>query len=189
MFILFNNKSKKTKIVLSIIGAILLLLGSLAIWLSHEMKILTAVDIDAEIKINKPVNEVFAFVSKLNNQQKYANWFEIDTSFTDSNKVQDGEIGFMQKWNLKDSKDVKGEQEIVDIRNNQRVDFEIRFIEPTNSITSTYILTKEIDSFHTMVNWHYSSNIPEIMKEKMLPVLRNQLQAGINNMKKIIERK
>ena len=67
----------------------------------------------------------------------------------------DGSIGFVNRW--EGNKDVGvGEQEIVNIIENQRIDSQLRFFKPWKSESDAYLITKEVDASKTEVTWGFS---------------------------------
>src|SRR6478752_388083 len=111
---------KKIALILLIILAIPLVI---ALFVKNEY------DVERAVTINKPKEEVFNYVKYLKNQDNYSKWVMIDPNMKKDFKGTDGTAGFIYAWDG-NSKAGKGEQEIKNIKEGERVDVEVRFIKP-----------------------------------------------------------
>ncbi|MEP7231965.1 MAG: hypothetical protein ABI691_17010 [Ginsengibacter sp.] len=108
-------------IISIVIAAAILLLLIIASSLSNEYII------ERSIIINKPKQEVFDYIKYLKNADQYNKWVMANPNVRKTYKGVDGTAGFTTGWDS-DMKQVgKGEQEIIDIKEGERVDYEIRF--------------------------------------------------------------
>ena len=89
------------------------------------------------------------------NQDEWSPWKKKDPNMTQSQTGTDGTVGFVNRW--EGNKDVGvGEQEILKIAENQRIDSKLRFFKPWNSESDAYLITNEIDASRTEVTWGFS---------------------------------
>jgi hypothetical protein len=80
--------------------------------------------IEREIVLNKPKQDVFDYLKHLKNQENYSKWVALDPKTKISYSGTDGTVGFVMAWES-DNPDVgKGEQEIKNIAEGDRIDVE-----------------------------------------------------------------
>src|SRR5690606_16442933 len=95
---------------------------------------------ERQITINKPKQEVFEYVKHISNQKDYDVWHKMDPAAKTTTRGTDGTVGFVYAW---DGQEIgKGEQEITNIVEGERVDTQLRFKEPFESVASCYMLTE-----------------------------------------------
>lgn len=147
---------------------------------------------EKEVVINKPKQEVFAYVKQLKNQNDYGVWAKRDPNMKTTFTGTDGTEGFVSAW--EGNSDVgKGEQKIIKITEGQRVDFELHFIKPFESTSPAYMITEEVSPTQTKVKWGmsgkmmYPLNIMNLFfsSDKMIG---NDFQTGLDNMKALLEK-
>lgn len=149
-------------------------------------------DVEREIIINRPKAEVFEYVKYLKNQDKYSTWAKVDMEMKKEFSGVDGEPGFVSAWES-DNKDVgKGEQEIVAIVEGERIDFELRFLEPFQSTDYVSLITTELDPTSTKVVWSFNGKMKYPMNIMLLVMnmdllLGKDLEEGLVNLKIILE--
>jgi uncharacterized protein YndB with AHSA1/START domain len=176
---------KTFKKILIVLAGIVALLLIIAIFIPKDLKI------GSEVVINKPVGEVFQYVSHLKNQDYYSKWNMADMNKKQTFKGTDGTLGFVNTW--EGNKDVgKGEQEITGIVPNKRVDIEVRFKEPMESTMQGYFITDAIDANTTKVTWGMSGDDTpwprNIMNPLFKAMLGGDMQESLNNLKKNLEK-
>lgn len=149
--------------------------------------------VEKEIVINKPKQEVFAYIKQLKNQDNYSKWAMMDPDMKKTYTGTDGTVGFISAWDS-DKKDVgKGEQEIKKIAEGERLDFELRFHKPFESTEQAYMVTEEVSPASTRVKWgfnghmNYPSNLMLLFMdfEKMIG---DDLQTGLTRLKGVLEK-
>lgn len=148
--------------------------------------------VEREIIIDKPKSEVFTYVKHLKNQNDYSKWANIDPNMEKTYSGTDGEVGFVSAWDS-DNEDVgKGEQEIIKIEEGERIDFELRFLEPFESTESAYMTTEAVSENQTKVKWGFNGHMDYPMNimivamdfEKMIG---DDLETGLRNLKTVLE--
>lgn len=173
---------KKILIVLVVLVA---LMAVIALFIPKDLKT------GSEVVINKPVAEVFDYVSHLKNQNNYSKWNMADMNKKQTFEGTDGTVGFKNAWDGND--DVgKGEQEITGIVPNQRVDIEVRFKEPMESTMQGYFITEVIDANTTRVTWGMlgdeSAWPTNIMNPLIESMLAGDMQESLENLKRVLEK-
>lgn len=147
--------------------------------------------VERSVVIAKPVGDVFDYVKYLKNQDNYSYWARLDPQMKKTYTGDDGTVGFVSAW--EGNKDVgKGAQEITGIRENERIDYELRFIEPFETTNTSYMTTMSEGPSSTKVTWgmdgrmNYPMNVmmPFMGMDRMLG---DQLQAGLTGLKSLME--
>lgn len=110
-------------------------------------------EVSRSIVIEKPLPEVFEFISHLKNQEFWSPWGFEDQEMERTYIGNDGEVGFISSW--KGSKKIgEGAQEIVNIVSNRSFETELRFIKPFKTISESFIKVYENEK-STEVIWGF----------------------------------
>jgi len=151
-------------------------------------------EVEREITIDKPKEEVFDYVKFLKNQDNYSKWATMDPDMKKTYRGTDGTVGFVSAWES-DNKDVgKGEQEIKKITEGERIDFELRFFEPFESTEPAYMTTERVSENQTKVKWGFNGHMDYPMNIMMLfmdfeKMIGDDLDTGLKNLKSVLEAK
>jgi len=146
-----------------------------------------------EVTINKPKSVVFEYVKLLKNQENFSVWASKDPEMKKVYHGTDGTVGFVSAWDSK-MKDVgKGEQEILKIVAEDRIDYELRFIEPFASTSSANFTFEAVSNMETKVNWGFTGRMKYPMNLFLLAtdmegMIGKDFQDGLNNLKGILEK-
>ncbi len=144
------------------------------------------------VEVNQPLNVTFNYVKHLKNQDEYSKWAMVDPNMKKTFRGTDGTVGFVSRWESEDENVGVGEQEIIKIEDGKRVDFELRFESPWESVSPAYMLTESINANTTKVVWafeghmDYPSNIMLLFMD-MEEMLGGDLQTGLDNLKKNLD--
>ena len=114
--------------------------------------------VEREITINKPKQEVFDYLKFLKNQDDFSKWAKMDPAMKKTYSGTDGTVGFVAGWNSDDENVGVGEQEITAIKNGERIDIDLRFIEPFEASDKAYFTTESVGNNQTKVTWGFSGN-------------------------------
>lgn len=107
------------------------------------------------IVINRELEDVFQYLKYIKNQDNWSPWKKKDPNMIQWYKGLDGETGFVAKW--KGNKDVgEGEQEIINIIENESIDTQLRFFKPWKSESIGNLMVKSVEEGKTMVTWGFS---------------------------------
>jgi hypothetical protein len=175
---------KKILIVVVIIIAIPLII---ALFTKKEYAV------EREVVINKPKQDVFNYVKLLKNQDSYSKWAMMDPNMKKEYKGTDGTVGFVSSWDS-EQKDVgKGEQEIKNIVDGERLDFELRFKKPFEATDNAYMITENAGENQTKVKWGFNGKMPYPMNFMLLcmnmdNMLGKDLETGLTNLKNVLEK-
>jgi uncharacterized protein YndB with AHSA1/START domain len=193
MFILTATIDPKThamNILITILVAVFALLALLLIIALFTKK---AYGAEREITINKPRQDVFAYIKMLKNQDNFSKWASMDLTMKKAYKGTDGTVGFVSSWESENKKVGKGEQEITKIAEGERVDYRLHFIEPFEGLANAYMTTTSVAENQTRVKWGFDSSMKYPMNIMLLfmnmeKMVGDDFATGLNNLKANLEK-
>ena len=170
---------------------IVLILISIPLLLALVLK--NDYEVEQKVTIQKPNDEVFEYIKYLKNQSNYSKWANMDPNMKKSYKGTDGTVGFVSAWNSKNPKVGKGEQEIINIIEGDRIDYELRFLEPFQATEPAFMLTRSTSETATEVTWGFSGHMNYPMNLMLFFTnleddLTNDIDTGLKNLKAILEK-
>jgi len=116
----------------------------------------TGYKIERQVIINKPKSDVFNYVKLLKNQDHYSKWVMTDPNMRKEFRGTDGTVGFIYAWDSDNKQVGKGEQEIINITEAERIDCEVRFMKPFEGKSITSFLIEVLGANETQVTWIFS---------------------------------
>lgn len=146
--------------------------------------------IEREITINKPKGEVFNYLKHLKNQDNYSKWVMTDPNMKKTYRGTDGMVGFVYAWDGND-KAGKGEQEIKNITEGERLEIEVRFIKPFAGTAKAPMITEAVSENQTKVKWGmqganpYPFNLMHLFMDKLLG---KDLEISLTALKDVLEK-
>lgn len=171
------------KILIGLVALIVLLL-IIALFVDKKY------EIKREVVINKPQSEVFNYIKFIRKQDNFSVWNMADPAKKVSTEGEDGTVGFKYSWKGND-KVGEGTQEITGIKDNERLDFKVTFKEPWDNSMDGYLSTEDAEG-GTKTSWVIYGESPypwNIMNPMMDGMLGDDLQASLENLKKLLEKK
>jgi len=178
---------KILKKVLLVLAALVGLILITALFVKKDMHA------EKEITINKSKAEVYDYIKYLKNQNSYSKWATMDPNMRTGFRGTDATVGFVSSWES-DKDDVgKGEQEIKAIKEGERIDYELRFMEPMESTATAYMITEPVGETQTKVKWGFNGKINypfNIMRlfMNMEEMIGDDFQTGLNRLKTNLEK-
>ncbi|MBK6266189.1 SRPBCC family protein [Marivirga sp. S37H4] len=150
-------------------------------------------EVEREIIINKPQQEVFDYVKYLKNQDNFSKWATMDPEMKKTYRGTDGTVGFVSAWESDNDEVGTGEQEITNIIEGERIDYELRFIKPMESTAPAFMTTEAVSENQTKVKWGFSGHMDYPMNLMMLfmdfeEMIGNDFQEGLNELKTQLEK-
>lgn len=148
-------------------------------------------DVSRSILINKSLEEVYAYLKFLKNQDNWSPWAEKDPNMKKSMTGIDGEVGCVSSW--KGNKDVgQGEQEIIELKENKEVLSELRFLKPFKSTSDAYLRVSQ-EGTNTKVVWGFSGTNKFPISIMMLFMnmdksVGDDFEQGLAKLKKVLEK-
>ena len=149
--------------------------------------------VEKTVTINRPKSTVFDYICLLKNQDSFSVWAMMDPQMKKYFRGTDGNPGFVSGWESKNKKVGKGEQEIKKVTNGERIDYEIRFIEPFAGIALASMQTDSLSPDETRVKWQFDSRMKYPMNimlffMNMDKMVGNDLAKGLVNLKQVLEK-
>jgi uncharacterized protein YndB with AHSA1/START domain len=149
--------------------------------------------VETETVINKPLPEVFTYIKQLKNQDNFSKWALMDPNMTKSYNGEDGAVGFVSAWTSENPDVGAGEQEIMAIVENERIDYELRFTEPFASTAKAWMITTATSDSTTKVAWGFGGNMVYPMNVSLLFMnMEGEIGAdfatGLGNLKTLLEK-
>ena len=172
------------KILLGIVILIAILLV-IALFVSKEYSV------EREVTINKPKQEVFDYVKILKNQDQYNIWVMKDPKVRRDYKGTDGTIGFITTWDSDNNEVGKGEQEIKNVNEGNKIESEVRFEKPMKNTANVYMTTDAVADNQTKVKWGMAgkNSYPINLMNLFIPdMLGKDMQNSLNNLKGVLEK-
>jgi hypothetical protein len=175
---------------LKVLGVVLLVL--IAFVLIAAAFVPKSYEVERSVAINEPVDEVFNYVKYLKNQNEFSVWSKIDPAMKVDFRGTDGTVGFVSAWDSEMKEAGKGEQEIIGIKEGERIDYEIRFLEPMKSTDNAFLSLSEVNDSVTNVTWGFFGKMKYPMNASLLfmdmdQMLGKDLEGGLNNLKQKLE--
>lgn len=146
--------------------------------------------IERTINIYKSKDEVFKYIKFLRNQDYFNKWVMTDPAMQKQFKGIDGTQGFNYAWDSEIKSAGKGEQEIKNIIEGEKLEIEIRFEKPFEGVATTQLITNSLSDNNTHVKWgmqgksKYPLNLMNLFIDK---ILGKDLQVSLTNLKVILE--
>lgn len=169
------------------------ILGIVAVCLIAALFIKKDYAVEKEVVISQPKAIVFDYIKMLKNQDNFSVWAKMDPKMKKEYKGTDGTVGFVSAWDSEDGNVGKGEQEIKNIVEGERVDYNLHFIKPFESSSDAYMATESMDSTHTKVKWGfvgrmaYPTNLMLAFMD-MNEAVGKDFATGLSNLKGLLEK-
>jgi len=171
----------------------LVIVGIFVLVLLSALFIKKEYSVERVVSINQPKQVVYDYTKYLKNQNNFSVWAKIDPNMKVDFRGTDGTVGFVSAWDSEVKEAGMGEQEITGITENERIDYEIRFLKPMKSTDNAFLqFTAENDSV-TSVKWgffgkmKYPMNLMLVFMD-MDSMLGKDLEGGLSNLKTILEK-
>lgn len=176
--------AKKIGIGLAIILGLFIVAGLV---LPKEMTV------EREIVIAAPQGEVYNYLSHLDNQKVWGPWNKMDPDMKIETSGKDGTVGYLVKW--EGNKDVGiGEQEILKLTPNERIDSKLRFKEPMEGDADTWFIVEKVDNNSTKVKWgmysvsKFPANVFCYIFNKLTNMMNDTFDKGLADLKTELEK-
>lgn len=172
--------------ILLVIAALVVLVLLIALFAKKSYSV------KREITINKPRQDVFNYVKYLKNQDHFNKWVMMDPTMKKEFRGTDGTVGFVYAWEG-NKRAGKGEQEIMGLKEGERVDSEIRFVKPFAAVADSPFVLESTNNNQTLLKWGMTSTMKYPMNfmlafMNMDKLLGKDLEESMNRLKNILEK-
>ena len=147
--------------------------------------------IEKNVVINKNIDAVFNYLKQTKNQDNFSVWNMKDPNMKKTYSGADGTKGFIYSWDSKDKNVGAGSQEITNVVDNSRIDYELRFERPMKNTGISSFVLSEIDDNNTSVSWNFISptKFPFSLFAPILKkMLGKQISTSLQNLKTLLEK-
>ncbi|MBR9846494.1 MAG: SRPBCC family protein [Algicola sp.] len=150
-------------------------------------------EVNRSIIINRALPDVFNYLKHIKNQDQWSPWKKKDPDMKQEFIGTDGQIGFIAKWD--GNKEVGlGEQEIINIIENDRVEARLRFFKPWKSESDAVTKVEDVGGGQTKVTWGFSgkNKVPANIFMMLYNVDKHvgkDFEEGLASLKEILESK
>lgn len=171
--------------ILIILAAIILVVFIAHLLAKKEMNIVK------EITIQKPADQVYAYLRLTKNQDYFSTWNMLDPSMKKEYEGTDGQVGFIYRWDSATNKNVgAGEQEIIKMEEGKSIDYKLHFLRPMKNTAYSGFLITATNSQSTTVQWRFygPTKFPmTILKGVFEKMLGKDLEKGLATLKQVLE--
>jgi uncharacterized protein YndB with AHSA1/START domain len=173
-------------ILLAIVGLIVLLL-IIGLFLKKEFRI------ERSTVIKKPKSEVYNYLRILKNAEQYNKWTMTDPHMKKTLTGTDGTVGFIYAWDSTNKNAGAGAQEIIKLKENTQIDYELRFERPFKNTAYSSLVLEDVSPDQTKVTWSFDGVMPypfNVMHALlgMSKILGKDLETSLLNLKTILEK-
>ncbi|HET6226357.1 MAG TPA: SRPBCC family protein [Bacteroidia bacterium] len=173
-------------IFLSLVGLIVLLLV-IGLFLKK------AFHIERSILINKSKPEVYNYLRILKNGEHFNKWTMTDPNMKKTLTGTDGTVGFTYAWDSTNKNVGAGAQEIIKLKENARIDYELRFERPFKNTAFSSLILDDATPGQTKVTWTFHGVMPYPFNLihallGLSKMLGKDLEISLLNLKKQLEK-
>lgn len=148
--------------------------------------------VESTVTINQSKTKVFNYIKYLKNQDNYSVWAMRDPNMKKTFTGDDATLGFISRWESTLDDVGVGEQEILQVIDGERIDFELRFYVPFESTEKAFMSTEALAKNKTKVVWGFNGKMDYPMNLMLLfmdfeAMIGKDLQQGLNNLKSKME--
>lgn len=174
-------------------GLLLTVVGIVVLALIVALFVKKDYAVERKVTINRSESEVFDFIKHIKNQDQYSVWNSIDPAMKKTYTGTDGTVGFISAWESTNKNVGKGEQEITNIKEGDRIEMKLRFKEPFEAEDNAYMETEGMGANQTNVKWGFKGRMAYPMNIMLLfmdmeNMLGKDLQGGLEQLKVVLEK-
>ncbi len=148
-------------------------------------------EVSRSIEIKRNLKDTFSYLVSLKNQDEWSPWGKRDPNMKKEFEGTDGKVGAISRW--EGNKEVgSGEQEIINIVENELIESQLRFLKPFKSTSDAYLKVSEYDE-GTNVTRGFKGHNKFPMSIMMLfmsmeKMIGKDFEEGLQSLKEILEK-
>jgi effector-binding domain-containing protein/uncharacterized protein YndB with AHSA1/START domain len=174
---------------LKIIGIIVAVIG-LAV-MAFIMTLKGEGHLERSITINAPVEKVFKVVNDFSYAKEWSPWFQIDPDTKYEYSANTVGVGAKYTWDSEDENVGNGEQEIIEVKENELVNTRMAFGGMTGIYYASFILNKNGNN-STELTWTYDGTADAVGEKFFIDYLAESIlggvyEEGVVSLKKYVE--
>ena len=168
---------------------IYVVVGLAALWMLLGLFAKSNYHIERSQEINAPRELVYEYVRYFKNFGAWSPWSPLDPNMKSSITGTDGQVGAVHKWSGND--DVGEGQQTITAMTSDRIDMEVKFLRPFESVAPSY-MTFKADGDKTTVTWAFDMHVAFpwnglAMFTDMDAGVGGDYEKGLKNLQKICE--
>ena len=147
--------------------------------------------IERSVEIDRPVEDVFAFVRYLGNHDQFSVWQMQDPDMQVTTTGEDGTVGFVHRWDSRKKQVGAGSQEITELLGRERIGYELRFERPMQATNHSNMHFLSLPERHTRVTWDFRGETPfpmSLFSFFLKRMLSRDIDRSLANLKAILEK-
>lgn len=146
-----------------------------------------------DILVNKPIEEVYSYLSRLENFNKWSVWSQGDSSMKNSISGTDGTTGAENHWTGDPELSGEGNMKIITLKLNEKIKYHLSFKQPKSMEAGSEFELESVNG-QTKVTWTFTLetarpwnifNLFSSLDKKM----GADFEDGLKNLKNILEGK
>lgn len=157
----------------------------LALFIDTEFRVTESVIIE------RPRHEVYEFLRHLENQTLFNSRLLLDSETKITTRGPVGEVGYVFNWES-ETRDVgEGEQEILELDPDHRIELEIRVSEPYSYVDRLNATFKELTPTTTEVTFNYDAYMAypsNLMYLFVSTMISRDMDQSLDNLKELLEK-
>lgn len=146
--------------------------------------------IKESVIIDKAPRTVFEYLKYARNQDNFSVWNMADPDRATTADGEDGTVGYSYSWDSKVKNVGAGSQKIIDIREGQKIEYEIKFERPMKNTANSKFEIKPVGETQTEVTWDFRgpTKFPmSLFKSIFQKMLAKDIAKSLNNLKEVLE--
>ncbi len=177
------------KIIRTLLIAVLALVG---IFLLATAFIPKDVHVERSIQVEARPEQIYPYVSTFEKRGEWYPWYKRDPNMTRSLEGTDGVVGAVSRWEGDPNTVGSGQQTLVKLIENQRVETDLVFSTPMESEASSFVVLEEEDDGRTLITWGLDTRFPYptnamLVFMDMDETIGKDYEEGLTNLKKVVE--
>ena len=177
-------------ILFKILGTLVVLI---AIFLIIALFVKKKYTITRETTIKSSVEDVYDYLRFQRNQKYHNHWLLLDPNAKIETKgEEDGKPGSILSFESKSKKTGTGEWENIRLIENERIEWELRFLHPYHFTATAVLSFKPINAHETQLVWEYHSGMDwpkniTLLFMDMDKIIGTDIETTLDNIKQQLE--
>ena len=111
--------------------------------------------VEKSVVISRPAEKIYDFLKLMENQNEFSVWVMKDQNKKTTLQGTDGTVGSIYSWDSKDKNVGAGSQQIINMVNDQLIEYDLKFERPMKNMAKARFSLKPITAEQTEVKWDF----------------------------------